>query len=256
MPRPTKLTSPYTGPYEVIQQLKNDVECRHLVMGNIKVLHVTRLKLFVGTREEAYKAALLDADQFVIRRIRYWRGNPEKRSEMFFLVEFDDGDKVLLPYSKDLSSSAQFEEFIFAEPQLFPLRFNAADAPKRITAMRREPIRNIALHDVIYVDLRYWGYEWFDTLDLPNAYVTTYVVACEYVAWHTHRRYRYVKVRCPLFDEVLSDLWDYYYVYIYGSISTLNDTHTLIDEQFCLLYPAILPERNRDRLFAEFAARV
>jgi len=38
-------------------------------MGNIRVLHVTRLKLFVGTREEAYKAALLDADQFVIARI-------------------------------------------------------------------------------------------------------------------------------------------------------------------------------------------
>ena len=131
-------------------------------MGNIKVLHVTRLKLFVGTREEAYKAALLDADQFVIRRIHYWRGNPEKRSEMFFLVEFDDGDKVLLPYSKDLSSSAQFEEFIFAEPPLFPLRFNAADAPKRITAMRREPIRNIALHDVISVS--------YTHLTLPTIY--------------------------------------------------------------------------------------
>ena len=56
------LASPYTGPFEVI---------RHLVMGNIKVLHVTRLKLFVGSREEAYKAALLDADQFVIRKIHY-----------------------------------------------------------------------------------------------------------------------------------------------------------------------------------------
>ena len=63
-------------------------------------------------------------------------------------------------------------------------------------------------------------------------------------------------MRCPLFDEVLSDLWDYYYVYIYVSISTLNDAHTLIDEQFGLLYPAILPKRNRDRLFAEFATRV
>ena len=93
VPRPTKLSSPYTGPYEVIQQRKNDVECRHVVMGNIKVLHVTRLKLFTGSREEAYQAALLDADQFVIRKIHYWRGNPEKRSEMFFWVEFDDGDK-------------------------------------------------------------------------------------------------------------------------------------------------------------------
>jgi len=72
---------------------------------------------------------------------------------MFFLVEFDDRDKMLLPYSKDLISTAQFEEFIFAEPQLFPLRFNAADVPtKRITAMRREPTRNIALYEVIYVD--------------------------------------------------------------------------------------------------------
>jgi len=76
VPRPTKLASPYTGPFEVIQQTKNDVEYRHLVMSNIWVLHVTRLKLFTGSREEAYKAALLDADQFVIH---YWRGNPEKR---------------------------------------------------------------------------------------------------------------------------------------------------------------------------------
>ena len=55
---------------------------------------------------------------------------------------------------------------------------------------------------------------------------------------------------------MLSNLWDYHYVYSYGSIRTLTDAHTLVDERFCLLYPAILPERNRDRLFAEFAAHV
>jgi len=54
---------------------------------------------------------------------------------MFFHVEFDNGDKVLLPYSKDLSSAAQLEDFVYSEPQLFPLRFNAADAPKRVTAI-------------------------------------------------------------------------------------------------------------------------
>ena len=110
------------------------------------MLHVTRLKLFVGTQEEAYKAALLDADQFVIERIHYWRG--DKRSEMFFYVEFDDGDKVLLPYSKDLRASAQFKDLVYSEPQLFPLSFNAADAPNRITAMRKEPIRNVEIIEV------------------------------------------------------------------------------------------------------------
>ena len=55
VPRPTKLSSPYTGPYEVIQQRKNDVECRHLVLGNIKVFHVTQLKVITGSsRGEAY----------------------------------------------------------------------------------------------------------------------------------------------------------------------------------------------------------
>ena len=68
-------------------------------MGNIRSLHVTRLKLFTGSREEAYQAALLDADQFVIKMIHHGRGNPVKRSEMFFFAELDDGDKVLLPYS-------------------------------------------------------------------------------------------------------------------------------------------------------------
>ena len=49
---------------------------------------------------------------------------------------------------------------------------------------------------------------------------------------------------------MLHTLWDHYYVFIYGSVRALTDAHTLVNEQFCLLY------RNRDRLFAEFAARV
>ena len=175
---------------------------------------------------------------------------------MFFYVEIDDGDKFLLPYSKNLSSSAQFEDFAYLEPQLFPPRFNAADALKRITAMQKAPIRNIQLHDVFFRDLRYWGYAGSDTRNLPDAYVETYNVPCEYVAWHNHGRYRYVQVHCSLVDEILSDLWHHYFVYVYDSIRTLSDAHTLIYEQFCLVYPNILPPRNRERLFHEFVSRV
>ena len=104
--------------------------------------------------------------------------------------------------------------------------------------MKREPIRNIALHDVFYLDLRYWGYEWFDALDLPNAYSTTYVVPCEYVAWQTRRRYRFVQVRCPLFDEMLDTLRDHYYVFIYGSVRTLTHIRLSMNSFACstLLY--------------------
>jgi len=121
--------------------------------------------------------------------------------------------------------------------------------------MRKEPIRSVEIHDVFYLDLRYCGFDWFDALDLPNAYVTTYVVQREYVAWVTRRRYRFIQERCPLF-EVLFTLWDNYYVFAFGSIRELTASHTLVTGQFCLHYPAVLPERNWDRLFNKFAARV
>ena len=81
--------------------------------------------------------------------------------------------------------------------------------------------------------------------------MTTYVVQCEYVAWVTRRRYRFIQVRCPLFDEVLFTLWDHYITCLH--LEDLTPSHTLVTEQFCLLYHAVLPERNRERLLDEFA---
>jgi len=49
------------------------------------------------------------------------------------------------------------------------------------------------------------GYDWFATIDLPNAYAFAFVVRCEYVAWHRHRCSRYVRKRCAFVDETLSD---------------------------------------------------
>jgi len=44
-----------------MQQYKNEedeLECRHRVIGNVTRLHITRLKLFVGTQDALYKVAL------------------------------------------------------------------------------------------------------------------------------------------------------------------------------------------------------
>ena len=70
MAGPSKLSSPFLGPYEVIQHVKNDVECRNLVQGNVQFFHVDRLKLFVGDREEALDLARKDHDQYVVKRRR------------------------------------------------------------------------------------------------------------------------------------------------------------------------------------------
>jgi hypothetical protein len=52
------------GPFEVIGQVHNTVTVRHLVSGKVSDRHVSRLKIFSGTREAGYEAALRDSDQY------------------------------------------------------------------------------------------------------------------------------------------------------------------------------------------------
>ena len=62
-PLPSKLSPRYLGPYRVLTQSKNDVSCEHINLQHRKVFHVTRLKLFTGSEEEARRIAMVDNDQ-------------------------------------------------------------------------------------------------------------------------------------------------------------------------------------------------
>ena len=244
---PTKLSSPFLGPYRVLQQVKNDVECRHLVMGAIKWFHVTRLKMFPGSEEEGYNAALLDADQHVIRRILRWKGDPMKRATMEFKVEFADDDILWLPYSKDLDDSAPYGDFIESQPYLFPLRFKANLAGKRIASLRKERITVVQPDDIVYVELRCaFGLAWYDTLDIPDKYDTIYVVAVQYTKWR-NSSHKFIQPKVLVLDEVMRD-WDNYDVITFGSCKVLSDDMLLIDPQFVVKYPDIINPINRDRI--------
>ena len=75
---------------------------------------------------------LLDADQFVIC------SQDATREEMFFYVEIEDGEKVLPPYFKNLSSIAQFKDFACSEPQLSQIvPISAAKSLNQIAVMRK-----------------------------------------------------------------------------------------------------------------------
>ena len=63
---PSKLTTPYKGPYIVSSQYKNDVTCKHANQGTVQVFHVDRVKPFYGSLEEAQKLSRVDYQQFVI----------------------------------------------------------------------------------------------------------------------------------------------------------------------------------------------
>jgi len=253
-PLPTKLSGGYTGPWEVIKQHRNVVFCRHLAVGVEKPLHVSRLKLHIGSKESAMEVAMRDKDQYLVKAITAWKGDPNKRSRMKFWVQYDDGDEMWVSYKADLVDNEHYREFIARDPRLFQLRFSSAIVHLQIENLRRTPITAVAPGDRVYVDLRYIkGHEAFDKLGLPNAYFTEYVCECSYVRWigKTHHK---IEAKCLVLD-VLCRNWDSFDVYQFGSGKELLPNMTLVTEAMCVRYPDILESHNRKKLLRMYITR-
>jgi hypothetical protein len=112
-PLPAKLRCRYDGPYEVLRQYKNDVECRHLAIGNVETFFVEHCKPYIGgSRDRAMELARLDADQYLIESILAHRGDPHMRTSMEFLVKFQDDDKPRWRvWDRDLFNSQQYADY-------------------------------------------------------------------------------------------------------------------------------------------------
>ena len=238
-PKPTKLTSPYLGPYEVLRQVKNDVEVRHVSLGVVKQFHVTRLKLFAGSMEDAKKIALWDADQFVIKRILAWKGDPQTRTTMEFKVMFEDGDIIWLPYSKDLDDSIPYGDYVMSVPMLYFLKFRVKDVARETSSFKNKVIDNINIGDKFYMDIRYYTLEWYDGLPMQDKYDKIYVVECVYDRF-VSKKHMEVYVRVPVFNEVLTK-WPSLYVTLYGGYTKFTPDMVLVNNTLVKRYPELAP---------------
>jgi hypothetical protein len=186
--RSAKLDSRYKGSYEVLRQVKNEVEGRHLALGSIKLLLVKRLKIFVGSKDDAFKLAMVDADQFLVHRITAWKGNPAMGSEMEFEVFFSDGDVVWKHWDQDLATTVQFEDYCRQHPELqlllYPVRRTAAEAK----TLRDQQITLVQPGDIVFVDIRNFQYDLYDDLNIDDKYHMRYVVRLEYTRWEGRNR--------------------------------------------------------------------
>jgi RNase H-like domain found in reverse transcriptase len=221
-----KLDPDWMGPYEVISHIKNDVACRHLVLHTTHKFHVTRVKPFFGSHDEAIRCAKLDQNQYYIRTIKGYTGNPHVRSTMTFTVVFEDGE-VDVPWNADLANTQQYEEFINDRSELFPLRFTAAQAKSRIAAMNKLAITTVAPGDVLYLSLRYFdGTDrmWYDGLDLPDK-SKQYVVQVV-VNGFADRKQRRIAVECATFAD--SYTVTHYELYAYCTPEPLDTTRYIL----------------------------
>ena len=237
---PSKLSPKFSGPYEVIQQVKNDIECRHLVQGGTKVLHVSRVKLFHGDKEQAYKLAKIDMDQFTITDIIAYKGDPNQRMSMQFYILYEDGDKMWVRWSRELFSTIQYEEYIRKHAELTPLLHDVTVAQKFIGTLNKSDITEISPGDVVFVDIRSHGnWKWYEELHLENGDFVTYVVECKYGNWSSKKNKRKIKINYLLFKESYDV--DHCFVSFYGSVKIFDsDKMVLFDEDLGKLYPKVL----------------
>ena len=234
---PEKLAPSYLGPYKVISQLKNDVAVEHVVLGTPHVLHVGRLKPFVGSHEDAVRVGKADQHQVFIVSINYFTGNPRVRSSMLFNVTFEDGT-IDLPYNPDLAASQQFQEYILGQPDLFPLRSTAAEALKRIRQRNKLTITTIAVGDHGYLSLRFFDGPtsmWFDSLQLPNKHLR-YMVP--FVATTLNRKQTTVSISVPLFGEEYR--LQTYDLLAHTVVDFDPNLHQVVTSLFLTNYPRIL----------------
>ena len=255
VPRPSKLHPRFIGPFEVVQQIKNDVECRNLITGAITTIHVGKLKPFFGSYEKAFLAAQLDNDQFLVSSILAYKGDPLKRTTMEFEVLFADGSIVWLPYSRDLYTTAIFEDFCRLRPALLDLLYPVEIASRNIRSLNQRPIDEIVLGQVVYVDLRSYSANnslWYENLGLPDWEHLQYVVESVYTGWVNARRNK-VNIFSSVFDE--SFACNHHWVRSYGTCTDLDPTTmVLVDIAFVLQYPQVLPEATRALLLKQYRA--
>jgi hypothetical protein len=249
---PSKLYPRFKGPYEVVQQYKNDVECRSLIYGSISKFHVSRLKLFHGEcseaelRDRAFKMAQIDNDQYVVLTIHAYTGDVERRSTMHFEVEFVDASRVWLPFSKDLFQTEQFEEFVNRNPELLLLKHTVEVARVISREINSAPITAVNVGDTVFVDLRQYGCEWYESLELEAYQYRKYVLQFEYGEWKGSNR-RKIEVSCDLMmDEyVVNHLW----VQQFGSIKKFDEANmVLVGAQFILDHPDITSSNRREQV--------
>ena len=204
----SKLSPTWLGPYSVVQQVKNDVTCRHIAMQTEDVFHLGRLKPFFGSYAEAVEMAKLDNNQFDIVSINFFSGNPHVRTSMSFNVTFNVGqgtETVNLNYTNDLARSQQFQDFVLSKPYLYPLRSAEKVSRKQISNMKKLAMTDANLGDQLYLSLRYYdgtNSSWYDNLNLPEK-DKDYVIKIRLTRW-LNNAHTAVECYCAVYEDTLT----------------------------------------------------
>ena len=250
-----KLKLPREGPYQVVKHAvnSNEVILKDLVTGACDIrAYSENLSLFKGTLEDAIEAARIDNRQHEVSRIIGYKGDPLMRTSCAFLVEFIGKNSlpVLIwkDWDKELDQLVAFEEFCRSRPELLLLLHSSTSLTKELARMRRTPF-SIDQGTVIYCDLRSWGSMWYEELDLPEHFVTRYVVKGIYGKSKSYRGVQRIDIAFPSLCEEYRDAngMDNVFVTLWGRYTEMPSNSVLVDDAFVLEHPSLLNEYYRTK---------
>ena len=255
-----KANLPWSGPYRVVHHTGNNVQCKHIVDGVVETFFVGEVKMFVGTAQEEFKTAMLDRDQHLVLTIHSYRGDPDTRTTTEFYVEWVDGTKMWIPWCQDITSTAAYDTFCTQRRELQYLL-----VPIDVIAPSRKQINNLHIQiiqpgDTIYVNLRLYGHQWYETLKLPDWEYKQYMLPFRYTKWTHPVGHRMYKKRIDVTCTLLNDVWpnrDHAWVSIWGANKNFDSSYMiLIDDNLLRQHPNIRGDptsKSLHLLFSTFA---
>lgn len=185
MDKDHQLSSRFKGPAMVLTHKpgSNLVSVRDLVTSAVTDHHVSRLRMFFGTPQQALETAQSEQEQCYIHDILEFKGNPLKRSTCTFYVQFVDGTCVWKRHDRDLSETMQFEKYC-NNHRLRALRlllYTQKNNDAHLRELRAMVIPVELPGSTFYLNLRYFhaAYPLLER-QLPNIYAKNYYFRAQY----------------------------------------------------------------------------
>jgi hypothetical protein len=237
--RVPKLSGLYLGPFEVLSQHHNTVQCRHLCSHVVLPLDVELLKIFHGSKEEAEELSRLDHEQHLVLAISGFVGDPLHRMTCEFEVTFMDGDVRWTTWQPDITSTQAFEKYCSSLPHLHILLEDHKVAKERVAKYRRQGITVVKPKDNAYLNLALFPHWFFGLEGVLDVFHLQYFTPIIYKSWST-ANHKTIGVYLPAFDKSL--VLDGYQVVAYGAYAECPAEGVLVDKPFVKKTPALLAD--------------
>ena len=234
--RATKLTCRFQGPFKVTSSYKNDISCMHLCMHTHHKFHITDLKRFFGSESDAMKLAMLDHDEFWLKSVKAWLGHITIPASVRLLLVFDDDTEAWTQFDGKLIDTEKVDAYIRATPELAILAIPQQMRAKFISSTNAENYSHAKVGFKSFLDLRYFGFAWFENLGLPNIDTFNYIVEFKITKLLPKKHFTF---SCPVLDNV-EYKGNNFFLLTWGYIRKINpDIHILVDLALISKYPSI-----------------